>query len=191
MSAQRTSTEDEILKTLRSINQSAAETDKISSATAEVINAQGEQIDNIARNADKIDENLNTSEWLIRGLKGWGGRLANAFSSGPQKSDESIASKYPSYMPSEAIGTMNNERRTQASSGEAQKTSEPARSEFDTEVDRQLDQISHVLGGIHAKSLAISDSISRQVKTVEAVDHSLARSGDRIKKQHNDIKGLR
>jgi hypothetical protein len=191
MSVQRNSTEDEILKTLRSINQSAAETDKISSATAEVINAQGGQIDNIARNVDKIDENLNTSEWLIRGLKGWGGRLANAFSSGPQKSDSSIASKYPSYMPSEAVDLAKNEKTKQTASIESQKALDPPRSEFDTEVDRQLDQISNVLGGIHAKSLAISDSISRQVKTVEAVDQSLARSGDRIKKQHNDIKGLR
>jgi hypothetical protein len=169
-------TEDEILKTLASIQRSAAETDQVSAATAEVIYAQGEQIDNIGRNADKIAENVNTSEWLIRGLKGWTGRIANAFS-GPAAAP---SSKYPEYMPSQAVRKAAPEEGTRESG-----------TEFDREVDKQLDQISSMLGGIHARSLEISDSISRQVKTVEAVDRSIDRSNQRIRKQHDDIRKLR
>jgi len=195
MSKQTTvSTEEEILRTLRTINRTAVETEEISAATAEVINAQGEQINNIARNSDKIEENLNTSEWLIRGLKGWGGRIANAFS-GPQKPVDSVAEKYPSYMPREALKLVSSGTNDQAPSDmrtshqtAIETTSKP---EFDQEVDKQLDQISNVLGGIHARSLEISDSIARQVKTVEAVDRSMDRSNDRMRKQHGHIRKLR
>lgn len=182
-------TEEEIRRTLRSINQTAAETEKISAATAAVINAQGEQINNIAKNADKIEENLNTSEWIIRGLKGWGGRIANSFS-GPSKTVDSAAEKYPSYMPREAVRPMS---QNVANSVNGQQTVNETyrKSDFDQEVDQQLDHISNVLGGIHARSLEISDSISRQVKTVEAVDRSMDRSHDRMRKQHEDIKRLR
>ena len=182
-------TEDEILKTLKSINQTAAETDKISAATAEVINAQGEQINNIARNADKVEENLNTSEWIIRGLKGWGGRIANSFS-GPSKPVDSVAEKYPAYMPREAVKPASNNSQTPVYNDRVTAETYP-KSEFDQEVGKQLDHISNVLGGIHARSLEISDSISRQVKTVEAVDRSMDRSHDRMRKQHYDIKKFR
>ena len=173
------STQDEILNTLASIQRSAAETDQVSAATAEVIHAQGEQIDNIARNADKIEENVNTSEWLIRGLKGWTGRIANAFS-GPAGVS---SSQYPEYMPSQAV--------KKVAPVTSQEVTREGATDFDQEVDKQLDQISSVLGGIHARSLEISDSISRQVKTVEAVDRSIDRSNERIRKQHNDIRKLR
>ena len=189
MSLSKTATEEEILTTLRSINQTAAETDQVSAATAEVINAQGEQINNIARNADTIEENLNTSEWLIRGLKGWGGRIANAFSSGPQAP---ASSTYPSYMPREAIQPASSRDLLPTKDDAAnQPETRLSKSEFDQEVDKQLDQISNVLGGIHARSLEISESISRQVKTVEAVDQSIDKSHDRMRRQHEDIKRLR
>jgi hypothetical protein len=58
-------------------------------------------------------------------------------------------------------------------------------------VDLQLDQISNVLGGIHARSRELSAAISSQVTTVEAVDRSIDRSNDRMKKQHEQIQHLR
>jgi methyl-accepting chemotaxis protein len=185
-------TEEEILRTLRSINQSASETDKISAATAEVLNAQGEQIDNIARNANKIEENLNTSERLIRGLKSWGGRIANTFTSGPEKNSEPLSSsKYPSYLPKEALEPSGQSMQKDSPEDSVAISANSKRSEFDLEVDKQLDHISNVLGGIHARSLEISDSIARQVKTVESVDRSIDRSNDRMRKQHDDIRKLR
>ena len=129
---------------------------------------------------------MNTSERLIRGLKGWGGRIANAFSSAP----ESSGTMYPSYMPKEAVQARDRLQPTQSMVGSGE-TEIAKKSDFDQEVDKQLDQISNVLGGIHARSLEISESISRQVKTVEAVDRSIDKSNDRIRRQHEDIKGLR
>jgi len=182
-SLQSRSTEEEILRTLKSINQTAAETDQVSAATAEVIVAQGDQIDNIARNADKIEKNLNTSEWLIKGLKGWGGRIANLIS-GPAAT-EGVTVKYPTYLPRDALqGTHSVPNRSEGS------LLQPT-SEFDLEVDKQLDSISNALGNIHARSLELSNSIARQVHVVEAVDRSIEKSNDRIKRQHQDIKRLR
>jgi len=171
-----TTTEDEILRTLQSINKTAVETDEVSAATAEVISAQGEQIQNIARNTDKIEENLNTSEWLIRGIKGFRGRLANAFSSGPNKVSNPTAQCVSINGPSPPVAN--------------QPSQSTATSSFDDAMNRQLDQISGVLGNIHARSLELSDNIAKQVKTVEAVDSSLARSHDRIAQQHKNIKYL-
>jgi hypothetical protein len=178
--ARYTSTEDEILRTLQSINKTAVETDEISAATAEVISAQGEQIQNIARNADKIEENLNTSEWLIRGIKGFGGRVANMLG-GPEKV------KNPTAAPADE--SSNSSLKASTAGGNAS-TCSGTKGTFDSEMDRQLDQISSVLGNIHARSLELSDNISRQVKTVEAVDSSLERSKDRMQQQHKNIKYL-
>jgi archaellum component FlaC len=177
MSSRYTSTEDEILRTLQSINRTAIETDQVSAATAEVVSAQGEQIQNIAKNADTIEENLNTSEWLIRGIKGIGGRLRNAIS-GPEKVSNPTAQS---------------DRTTTESQNMSQSTVTKSVTEsrdFDSEMNRQLDQISSVLGNIHARSLELSDNISRQVKTVESVDSSVAKSMDRMQQQHKTIKYL-
>ena len=170
-------TEQEILKTLKSINQSAAETDEVSSATAEVVSAQGEQIDNINRNTKKIQENLNTTEWLIRGMKSWGGRLQNALY-GPS------SDRYPSEVLRQQPANLE-KPPSKPSSYTNQK------SDFDHEVDNHLDNISNVLGGIHARSLELQQEISRQVNTLENADKSIERSNDRIRKQHHDIKSLR
>lgn len=184
---QTRTTEEEILRTLRDINRTAVETDQISAHTAEAINAQGEQINNIARNADKIEDNLNTSDRLIRGLKGWSGRIANFISGPPTTSESSTGEKYPSYMPKAALGSQS----VTASSPRPQTATVKPANEFDQEMDKQLDQISNVLGNIHARSLELSDSIARQVQTVESVDRSIDKSNDRIKKQHEDIKRFR
>jgi septal ring factor EnvC (AmiA/AmiB activator) len=185
---QTRTTEEEILRTLRDINRTAVETDQISAQTAEVINAQGEQINNIARNADKIEENLNTSDRLIRGFKGWSGRLANFISGPPTTSESSTGEKYPSYMPKAALGPP---QSVAPPATRPQTASVKPANEFDQEMDKQLDQISNVLCNIHARSLELSDSIARQVETVESVDRSIDKSNDRIKKQHEDIKRFR
>lgn len=169
-------TEQEILRTLQAINRTAVETDEVSAATAEVVNAQGEQIQRIAGNADKIEENLNTSEWLIRGLKGMKGRITNVFS-GPSRDNSNTAGIAGSAIPASPAPN-------------ADKTFCATSSSFDNQMNDHLDQISSVLGNIHARSLELSHSISSQVKTVEAVDVSLARSHDRIAAQHRDIKKL-
>lgn len=171
-------TEQEILRTLQAINRTAVETDQVSAATAEVVNAQGEQIQRIAGNADKIEENLNTSEWLIRGLKGMKGRLTNVFS-GPSGDNSNTA----------AIAGSADAAPRMPEPG-SDKSICPTSSTFDNQMNDHLDQISSVLGNIHARSLELSHSISSQVKTVEAVDNSLARSHDRIAAQHRDIKKL-
>ena len=174
----RSSTEDEILRTLQSINRTAVETDEVSAATAEVINAQGEQIRNIAQNADKIEENLNTSEWLIRGLKGMKGRIANVFS-GPSTETANTAGFVRS-----------SEQDTPVKNPSGPTKSFTEQSSFDKQMNDQLDQISSVLGNIHARSLELSHNIASQVRTVEAVDSSIGRSQDRIAAQHRDIKRL-
>ena len=177
----RSTTEDEILRTLQSINRAAVETDQVSAATAEVVNAQGEQIRGIAQNADKIEENLNTSEWLIRGLKGMKGRIANVFS-GPSTETSNTAG----YVRNTDQDTINSQTRS-----DLQKSSTVSdQSSFDQQMNDQLDQISSVLGNIHARSLELSHNIASQVRTVEAVDSSIARSQDRIAAQHRDIKRL-
>ncbi len=93
-------------------------------------------------------------------------------------------------MPKEAVQARDRPQPTQSMVGSGE-TEIAKKTDFDQEVDKQLDQISNVLGGIHARSLEISESISRQVKTVEAVDRSIDKSNDRIRRQHEDIKGLR
>ena len=177
-----TSTEDEILRTLQSINRTAVETDEVSAATAEVVNAQGEQIRSIAKNADKIEENLNTSEWLIRGLKGMTGRIANVFSGPSTETANTAGLVRDSADPTMGVAPQ------QTSSSKSFATSQ--QTSFDQQMNDHLDQISNVLGNIHARSLELSHSIASQVQTVEAVDASLARSNDRIANQHRDIKRL-
>lgn len=175
---QSSSTNAEILKTLQSINRTAAETEAISSATATLVNAQGEQLDGIARNADTIAENLNTSDWLIRGLQGWKGRLANVFA-GPEKLHS--GRPRPEGVSRPDFSTSENPSRTNPSIPPS----------FDREVDSQLDSISGALGNIKARSLALNESINRQIRSVEATDASIEKSTERADRQHSVIKNFK
>ena len=175
--------EDEIRKTLASIQRTAAETEQISSATATLVDAQGEQIDNTARHAETIASNLSTSDWLIRGLQGWKGRLANVFS-GPDNGPN----KLPAYMPSGSVVT-NDVARNMSSKEILQP--QIHKTGFDQELDTNLDSISSAIGNIKARSLQLNESINKQINTVQSVEESIDKSKERIGKQHSIIKNLR
>lgn len=174
------SVDDQIRQTLVSIQRTAAHTEEVSSATAALVDSQGEQIGNAARNADKVEENLNTSQWLIRGLSSWKGRLANVFSA-PQKTQESTP-VYPIYMPKDSVSKP---AVRQVSSNSPNFTG------LDQEIDVGLDRISGALGNIKARSLQLNESINRQIKTVETVEESVDKSKQRMNQQHSVIKTLR
>ncbi len=188
-------TQEEILRTLESINRTAANTDQISTATAGLIANQGEQIRNISNNANTIDANLNTSERLIRGIKSWGGRISNMFGATPSdETKKTIA--FPAYLPAAAMAKQEpleqvSNRPSSSSAPTSQSVVSINKSEFDQRVDHQLDHISSVIANIKEKSLAISADISEQVNAVETADQSIARSKDRIHKQHDTIKKFR
>jgi ABC-type transporter Mla subunit MlaD len=177
------STQEEILRTLQQINRTAANTDEVSAATGELISAQGDQIKGIAFNAETIESNLNTSERLIRGIKSWGGRMANYFSS------SSNPNGLPSYMPTAALGEASREQNDGARVSTHHAISTPQG--FDQEVDQQLDRISSMIGNIKERSMAISSNISEQVSTVQSASTSVAQSTDRMNKQHTAIKQFR
>lgn len=187
--------DQEMLSSLRRTLRTAVETDEISQRTAEVLESQDEQINSIKDNSEKIEQNLDTSEWLLRGLQSWTGRLVNAVVGPPvhkptqqrptqsfeRPPNTSIDNRLPEQYKAAHQASMTTKTNTTS------RSSQPIPSTVDEECDQHLDNIYGVLTGIKARSLEINKTIERQTDTVQQVNSTAERSYERLAKQRSDL----
>lgn len=79
----RTTEEEQLAK----ITKTLAQTDQIATGAMTKLNDQTEQLERIQLHSDGIEHNLDQSEWLLRGLKGWG-KIRNLFSRSPKQPEQ-------------------------------------------------------------------------------------------------------
>ena len=160
----------EILKTIRNIKRSAAETDATSIATANVICAQGEEISSIARDSEKVENNLNISGRMINGFSSFTSRLGNWLSPSPAPSAERNVDLKPTLQKSENS-----------------KCAVPLRL-AGVEGDDALDQVSSILQGIKSRTLELSSNLKNQNATLDKVNNQVDGALDKLSSQHSRIK---
>ncbi|KAF4726219.1 hypothetical protein FOZ63_009713 [Perkinsus olseni] len=166
---QLTSTQREMMATVKSTMAKAHDTDETSARTAEIVQSQGEQIDRINENSHQIESNLDTSSWLLKGLSSWGGRMRNAWGGQPKKDIPKPArtglehsarssSKDGGHRDTSGSPKLCTDGTAQKGAGAAsssntaqQQQQQQEKSQFDAELDKHLDGLSNVLGGIHAR----------------------------------------
>jgi len=164
------SEEEEILRTIRSIKRSAAETESTSESAARLIFSQGEEITGIAKDADTVEHNLNLSGRMISGFNSFTSRLSSIFSSEPVRKEVVTHSARPS-----------------ASTPSAVVTPAPLRI-AGAEGDAALDEVSAMLSSIKNKTLELSSNLQQQNATLNRVTVQVDSSRDKLSFQNSQIK---
>ena len=160
---------DEILETIRNIKRTAAETEATSISAASLINAQGEEISTISRDADKIENNLNLSGRVIKGFSSLSSRIFGSWTS-PQA---------PAAAPQ-----LKTEPATQAPTS---RTPAPLRIAGE-EGDAALDEVSSILNSIKNRTLELSSNLQSQNSTLGRVNGQVDSAREKISSQHSQIK---
>ncbi|KAF4754532.1 hypothetical protein FOZ62_031945 [Perkinsus olseni] len=187
----------------------AHDTDETSARTAEIVQSQGEQIDRINENSHQIESNLDTSSWLLKGLSSWGGRMRNAWGGQPKKDMPKPARTAPDHSARSSSkegghrdtsgspklctdGTVQKGAGVASSSNTAQQQQQQQqeKAQFDAELDKHLDGLSNVLGGIHARTVEMNREINRQNQTLDEVHTRTDRSAQRIAEQRSQMRDL-
>lgn len=160
----------EILKTIRNIKRSAAETDATSIAAANIISAQGEEISSIARDSERVDQNLNISGRMIKGFSSLTSRIGNWLS------PAATASQVNSI---DAVKPVTHAQPTTVAV--------PLRLAGD-EGDAALDEVSSILQGIKHRTLELSSNLKSQNATLDKVSNQVDGAIDKLSTQHSRIK---
>ena len=153
-----------IRDTLTRIKQSANATEATSQAAAVRLEAQGQEISRISTDTEKIQDQLDISARLIRGIESLTGRMTNWFTSTHKST--SI--------------TNSTDKSPSLTTETAPKTS--------TATDQDLDEISNTLASIKARSLEISRNIQLQNASLDKVNSDFDSHREAISAQHSRIR---
>jgi hypothetical protein len=199
------------LELLRDTQRSLAEADTIANSTVDRLDGQTEQLHRIEGDSDAISDNLDKSEYLLRGLKPWGW-FRNIFRKDPAPPAESIrpvtttlpkqgAGGYPAGSSSGssqapisrgAARMMEEERRRQEQKVGNSGTSAalPPDQQKKIEVNKAYDDIENMLGGLLDKSKAINRTLDQHNQMLPGIDQQMTRNQERINKQRQDMKKI-
>eukprot|EP00164_Ancoracysta_twista_P001851 GFYU01002432.1.p1 GENE.GFYU01002432.1~~GFYU01002432.1.p1 ORF type:complete len:275 (-),score=44.09 GFYU01002432.1:106-849(-) len=177
----------------------ANDAEQTGAATMVQLHSQTEQIKRVGDDLDAIDENLKTSDRLIRGIESIGGSMMNWFSKGKRtKSDPTIQPTMPGSSGSQGpIGGVQ-PTASGAHAGPSGSNQEP---EFTTKVygqnatlndyiqeqDKQLDQLSGMLGNLKNMGVAMGGELDKQSQMIDQVDAKVDHVGDKLKGQNRRI----
>lgn len=198
------------LELLRDTRRTLAETDTIASSTCVALDGQTEQIERIQNDAEKIDANLDQSEYLLRGLKpfGW---VRNLFRKEPKeqlrpqpegrRTSQGSANGYtggaaPPAPVAVARGAQrlleDEERRKNLKLGSASKAGSALSQRPDlsrqAEVDAAYDDIDNLLDGLKEKGRVINRTLDQHNQMLPDTANSISRNQERISKQQQELK---
>ncbi|KAF4659137.1 hypothetical protein FOL47_007707 [Perkinsus chesapeaki] len=178
--AQLTSTQREMMATVKSTMAKAHDTDEVSARTAEIVQSQGEQIDRINENSQQIESNLDTSSWLLKGLSSWGGRMRNAWTGQPKKDlpkppnststssssertpSRDVASSKPTASKT-SVPPSHSDANQGTASGAQQQQQQQQKSQFDSDLDKHLD-------GLRSTVATITPEVAQEIPEAHDVD---------------------
>eukprot|EP00397_Hematodinium_sp_SG-2012_P047444 GEMP01053974.1.p1 GENE.GEMP01053974.1~~GEMP01053974.1.p1 ORF type:complete len:207 (+),score=38.17 GEMP01053974.1:179-799(+) len=183
---------DSLKNTLRTL----AETEDISAQTAVSLNAQTEQLHRIHNSTEEVNYNLDTSQWLLQGMKSWWGRTKNSFN-GPPKFNKAL--ERADHASSSRTGSTDAQclerpgAQTTTASTQQSRTLVGAHagtmSAQDSE-DRDLDQILSMLGNLKSRSHDIGQTLDSHNHMIGHISTKVDTAGDKIAKNTKDIQSL-
>lgn len=156
--------------------------------TLRELERQGTQLKNMESKLNKIEENVTTSERILRKMGSIFGGIENAFSSGPkfiqlsssapssnqtQNNSNIPSSNHSSFSP-HFFSNAKHENCTSASSPVSQKNKD--------EVDRDLDEMSKILKELKEMGIAMDKELASQSNSISIIEESVDRNSSRIKK---------
>jgi len=190
--------EKQMQEALRRTLVTAGETCEISQRTAEELNGQTEQLYRIKEDTERIKNNLDTSQYLIAGMKSWWGSMIQMFTAPPialpgkpvgpsiSSSDETVDCRLPS-----SSRTKNGHRSLATQNDKTSPAlSNNRKSEFDVRLESDLSQLSGMLGEIHARAVEMNHTINYQNTLLEDVTRNVDSNQIKMKKQRKDIEDL-
>eukprot|EP01071_Lankesteria_metandrocarpae_P014917 Lankesteria_metandrocarpae@DN9145_c0_g1_i1.p1 len=207
--------ERECRDTMKSTLQTAAETNIVGQATSERLELQGEQINRIHDDASAIDQSLDTSEYLLNGMRSWWhaarqlvvGPPVVATPNPPKDSKHFKTDTVPANIPrhdsiqSSALNLFGIFGTGGASEGQpispqpkaaVQQVQQklPVSSEFDQELNQDLDTLSTMLEEMHSRAVNMGETIDHQNVQLQSVETLVNRNNERVTTQKRQMDKL-
>lgn len=183
----------------------AAETNEIAQVTAETLHEQTEQLERIHGECQQIESNLDTSQYLIKGMKSWWGAFTQMFTAVPGEAGPSAA-RAPASGPTSAFASApavsapalapakkmmmspiySNSQHSGSPTtyGPATKCGPP-----DT-IDDGLSQLHDMLGEMKERAVEIGKTLDQQNVMLDSIHQSVETSESRMNKQKRDLDTL-
>mmetsp|Transcript_41597 Transcript_41597/g.131407 ORF Transcript_41597/g.131407 Transcript_41597/m.131407 type:complete len:249 (-) Transcript_41597:251-997(-) len=174
----------------------ANQTREVGAATLRDIHMQGEQLKGIAANQQKVEENLQTSNKLLRGMESWRGTFVNWATGtnkeirktvahrdprGEDKSEEAQRAAESAVAQLEAAGGSGWRREQVYGGGSAA----PVTDECDA-----LSQISSIVGGLKLQADAMNKELKLQSGQLDAIDSKADRNASQLEATNMRTKKL-
>lgn len=166
-----------VKNTLRTL----AETEEISMNTAVTLNAQTEQLHRIHNTTEDMNHTLDTTQYLLNGMKTWWGRAKNSFRGPPEREPTNASPSAP--IEARAVPSIST-----ATSFPSRQPAAPGTSE--REDDKDLDQILGMLDTLKARTQDIGRTIQTQTGLVGKIASNVETADSKIAKQNTAIKSL-
>lgn len=200
--------EEKCQEALRDSLRTAAEANALSQHTAAQLGQQSEQLHRIRDDVDAISHNLDTSQYLINGMKSWWGSMVQLFTNPPTAATPSTAVRLPNQPPlsgrvsppaapahhpasadrfhaSSAQSLV--ESRSATSSFPRARSSKP---DFETELDQGLDELSGMLTELHSQAVEIGHALGSHNTMLDDIQVNVVRNSDRMAKQKTHLDAM-
>ncbi len=148
----------------------AAEANEVGAQTVQQLARQEEQLDRMQDDLDETDDTLSRTQWMLKGMKSFGGAISNFFSSGPSLDKHDRSAPSSSAAQSEAAAAVARAQALPSPSGGSsaagggagagaagmsalEQTKRRQEKELDEEHGAELDQLSGMLKNMHGTVL--------------------------------------
>lgn len=156
----------------------AAETNQLAQATATELQSQTEQIQRIHRDSEVTHDNLRTSEFLLKGMKGWWSSLTQLFQEPPKPRPTNV--RRP---PEDTNAT--NDVRTLRQTQVAQAQVAPQ-----NEMSAGLSQLSLMLEEMKHRAIVTGRELEYQNQELEVIHELTSTNDEMLEKQRRDLERL-
>jgi hypothetical protein len=140
------------------------ETNKIATETLGELSQQGERLRSTKSTLQKVDEDMTTATWLLRGIESWSGMIWNAFSGPPTPARPEVAQAPKATPTSQAIPDLPplivnapQEQRPRSFRQDDGRLAEHMQAQ-----DQQLDRLSQGVAALKVLSTAIGGELDSQ-----------------------------
>ncbi|PFH36204.1 hypothetical protein BESB_043960 [Besnoitia besnoiti] len=201
--------ESECLSSLQSSLRVVAGTNEVSQRTAVQLDAQSEQLRGIKETTEEIHENLQTSDYLLKGMKTWWGSFTQLFTSPPAArersagaaADRAARSKAPEAEAPEAKPPAFDSRRgwTGADGNEADAHARQQRlaqiqrartDDFDARMEGGLEKLSVMLEELHGRAVQMNSALQEQNDLLDEINQNVDSNQQALEKQRRTMQKI-
>eukprot|EP01068_Selenidium_serpulae_P017026 Selendium_serpulae@DN6341_c0_g1_i10.p3 len=192
----------ECLDSLRSSVAITAETEEVSRLTAEKLNEQTETLHRVRDTTDSISTNLDTSQYLLNGMKSWWGSVWQMFTKPPADGNDPSKARKDRTQPPPAISSTSNNPESAPWNPQATGAQRPPNQssslataggpvdEFEETLNRDLSTITNMLSTIHGRAVQMNSTISYQTGLIDEVGTKVESNTDRMKDQRHQMNAM-